>query len=74
MDQDYLIISDGSGEAVNEEEAHGGGFQSDIQETGVLSSYSEQSIVVQREHNLKRKSLPCKYSLNWLQRHVGGSQ
>ena len=37
LDHNYLIISDGSGEADNEEEAHGGCFQPDIQETGVLT-------------------------------------
>ena len=69
LDHNYLIISDGSGEAVNEEEVHGRCFQPDIQETGVLTV---NGWLWYKENIISKENLPCKYSLNWLQRHVGG--
>ena len=38
------------------------------------SSISEHLNVVQRELKSQKKNLPAKYSLNWLQRHVGGQR
>ena len=68
------VISDEQlGEAIDEEEADGGSFQPDLEETGVLAVNIGQ-LMWYKENSISRENLRPKYSLNWLQRHVGGLQ
>ena len=69
----FVLISDELGEAIDEAEADGGVFQPDLEETGVLAVNIGQ-LMWYKESSISRENLRPKYSLNWLQRHVGGLQ
>ena len=53
-----MLISDELGEAIDEAEADGGGFQPDLEETGVLAVNIGQIMWYKENSNLEKTCVP----------------